>query len=98
MSGLAQRLDAPVGAAAAAAILGAMTNPLVYFQFRADGSAAAAARRLSHTVVAALGFDADDDERRDDDHRGPFDPASRTACLSGGSSDGAAAPGERRGA
>jgi AcrR family transcriptional regulator len=63
MSGLAQRLDAPVGGAAAAAILGAMTNPLVYFQFRADASAATAARRLSHTVVAALGFDADDDAK-----------------------------------
>jgi AcrR family transcriptional regulator len=56
MAGLAERLDAPVGAAAAAAILGAMTHPLVYAQFRGDTSAAVAARRLSHTVLSALGL------------------------------------------
>jgi AcrR family transcriptional regulator len=63
MAGLAQRLDAPVGATAAAAILGAMTNPLVYFQFRADGGAAAAARRLRHTAMAALGVGPADDAK-----------------------------------
>jgi AcrR family transcriptional regulator len=58
MAGLAERLGAPVGAPGAATILGALTHPLVYFQFRAEGSAASAARRLSHAVVAALAIDA----------------------------------------
>ena len=98
MSGLAQRLDAPVGRQPQRRF-GAMTNPLVYFQFRADGSAASGSAPVEPHGRGRSGIRRGRRRRRDDDHRAPtFDPASRTACLSGGSSDGAAAPGERRGA
>ncbi len=56
MAELAHRLNAPVGAQESAAILGALTNPLVYYQFRADTGAAVTARRLEHAVIAALGL------------------------------------------
>jgi AcrR family transcriptional regulator len=51
---LARRLDAPVGAHAAAAILGALTHPLTYYQFRADAGAEAVAQRVEHVVMTAL--------------------------------------------
>lgn len=56
MATLANRLEAPVGAATAAAVLGALTNPLTYYQFRADASAPLTARRLEDAVFAALGL------------------------------------------
>jgi AcrR family transcriptional regulator len=58
MASLARRLDAPVGPAASAAILGALTHPQTYFQFRADADAKTAARRLEQVVNSALGFPA----------------------------------------
>jgi hypothetical protein len=56
MAVLARRLDAPVGAEAASAILGALTSPLTYYQFRAGAGARSAARRLEHTTMSALGL------------------------------------------
>ncbi len=56
MSTLARRLDAPVGGDEAAAMLGALTNPLTYYQFRAEASARAAAQRLERAIVMALGL------------------------------------------
>jgi AcrR family transcriptional regulator len=55
MASLAVRLDAPVGAAAAASILGALTHPQTYFQFRVDAGPEAVARRLEHVALTALG-------------------------------------------
>ncbi len=57
MAALARRLAAPVGAEDGAAILGALTNPLAYYQFRADAGAQLAARRLEHATMTALGLE-----------------------------------------
>jgi AcrR family transcriptional regulator len=54
MATLARRLAAPVGGEAAAALLGTLTNPLTYYQFRAGANAAVAAERLEHVVMTAL--------------------------------------------
>jgi hypothetical protein len=56
MATLARRLAAPVGDATAGAVLGALTNPLTYYQFRAGVSAAVAAERLKHVVMTGLGL------------------------------------------
>jgi AcrR family transcriptional regulator len=57
IASLARRLGAPAGAAEAAAVLGALTNPLTYYQFRDGAAPSAAARRLYRVTVAALGLD-----------------------------------------
>ena len=56
MASLARRLDAPVGANAATAILGALTHPQTYYQFREGAGAEAAARRIEQVATAALGL------------------------------------------
>lgn len=56
MATLARRLDAPVGTDVATAMLGALTNPLTYYQFRSGASAQSAARRLEYATMSALGF------------------------------------------
>jgi AcrR family transcriptional regulator len=57
MAPLARRLDAPIGATEAAAVLGAMTSPLTYYQFRTGAGPRVAARRVFHAIVAALGLE-----------------------------------------
>jgi AcrR family transcriptional regulator len=54
MSALAARVGAPIGAREAAAVLGAFTHPLTYYQFRVGGSARTTARRLERAALAAL--------------------------------------------
>jgi AcrR family transcriptional regulator len=56
MASLARRLEAPVGADAAVAILGALTHPQTYFQFREGAGAESAARSFEHVVLMALGL------------------------------------------
>jgi len=54
MASLASRLDTPLAARDAGAILGAFTSPQAYFLFRDQADARAAARRLEQAAVAAL--------------------------------------------
>jgi AcrR family transcriptional regulator len=56
MRSLAHRLASPAGPAEAAAMLGALTSPLAYYQFRAGAGPRAAARRMKGAVLAALGL------------------------------------------
>jgi hypothetical protein len=56
MAALARRLDTPVGAEAASAILSVLTSPLTYYQFRAGAGARSAARRVEHTTMSAIGL------------------------------------------
>jgi AcrR family transcriptional regulator len=86
MAALAARLDAPIGAREAAAVLGAVTHPLTYYQFRVGASARTTARRLADAALAALRWTAPSG-RSDRSRRSRGDRrwrGGRTALRAGG--------------